>query len=293
MAEEPILEPIILKNNGELDRAAIARLHKTSQKEKDKERNKQSTAKKKSGSTGGPFDFLATTNDWLEDVPTRIIAAYDNFIGNGENLTQSKVDIICAWLAWKVNIAVERKRQAVLRILHDQYQTTAGGKVMKMASAIQSFVSDPIGAIGSFASALFGPVVVVFKWVSQLVTEVLRLAANLAKIMAVLPPAPPNPHINYDKFKLRVGSMSMAEIMSDPNNLPDPEVLFPEPQKPFTKEAFTKGFEEATAKLKSNQVKYTLSEEDKKTLIGFEDASLQDILLAETNSLSDTDFNIS
>lgn len=287
MADEPILPVIQLKNNGEIDRSRKSLTYKLKQKEKEEQRNKKATAKKKkksSGGSGGPLDFLVATNDWLEDCPERIVAAYDNFIGNGEGLVQSKVDKFCAWLAWKVNIAVERKRQAVLKILHEQYQTTAAGKVMKMANAIQSFVSDPLGALGTFAGAIFGPVTFVFKLITQLISEVIRLAANLARIMAVLPPNPPNPHINYDKFKLRVNSISMGEVMAGPGSLPSPEAMFPEPEKPFTKETFAKGFEEGTATLKSGRKKYKLSEEDKKALVGFDTRPLSETLQNETQS---------
>ena len=75
----------------------------------------------------------------------------------------------------------------------------------------------------------------------------------------------------------------MAEVTSNPYNLPPPEVMFPEPQKPFTKESFTEGFEKATASLKSSKKKYVLSEEDKKTLAGFSTPSLSEAIFAETN----------
>jgi hypothetical protein len=275
--------PLIQVTSEEYERAVAASQYRQTAQERAEERNKQSTAKRKSGPPDGPLAFLKTTNDWLEDVPIRITAAYNNFIGNGEDLVQSKVDIFCAWLAWKVNIAVERKRQVVLQILYDQYKSTAGGKVAAVAKAIQDFCNDPIGAIGSLAGAIFGPVFAVFKWIVELGKEILRLASNLARIMAVLPPSPPNPHINYDKFKLKIKSISMAEVISDPYNLPPPEVMFPEPQKPFTKESFTKGFEKATASLKSSKKKYVLSEEDKKTLAGFNTLSLSDVISSETN----------
>ena len=149
-----------------------------------------------------PLQFLTTTNDWLEKVPENIINAFDNMIGSGEKIGQSKVDAICAWLAWKVNIAIERKRQAVIKTLHDQYTSNAQGPVFKAANAIVSFVSDPLGAIGDFAGAIFAPVNKVLAWVKALIKEIPRLAANLARIVSALPPSPPNPHINYDKFKL-------------------------------------------------------------------------------------------
>lgn len=293
MAGDQII-PVIEIRNKDLDRARKG-LPPETQEEKEKERNKKATAKKKAKKSGkgGSLAFLATTNDWLEDMPLRIIAAFENFVGSGENALQSKVDIICAWLAWKVNIAVERKRQAILRILYGQYEKTVGGRVMKVASAVQSFCNDPLGALGSFAGALFAPIAAVFNWILELGSQILRLAENLAKIVSALPPTPPNPRINYDKFKLKIGSISLSTITSDPYKLPPPEVMFPEPEKPFTKETFAKTFETATARLKSGQKKYMLSEEDRKTLAGFDAKSLSETLISETNPLEDIGFNIS
>lgn len=213
-----------------------------------------------------PFDFLKIANDWLEEVPGRIITAFDNYIGNGEKAVQSKVDVVCEWLAWKVNIAVERKRQWLLKVLYEQYKSTAGGRVMQMATVAQKFVKDPLGALASFASALFAPVASIIDWTMMLMVELPRLAANLANIVQSLPPSPPNPQINYDKFKLKIGSISMSAIATDPSTLPAPEVLFPEPEKPFSKDSFQKAFSDSSATLKSSSVKYKLSEEETKSL---------------------------
>lgn len=212
---------------------------------------------------GTPFDFLIPTNKWLEKVPINIINAFENFIGTGEHVTQEKVDQICAWLAWKVNIMIERKRQEVLKKLHGMYQNTVGGKVMQMANAVSGFISDPLGSIGAFASALGGPIPKIIQWSVILLKEIPKLAANLAKIVSALPPQPPNPSINYDKFKLRINSISMSAITSDPSSLPAPEVMFPEPEKPFSKEGFKTAFENASAGLKSSKQKFVLTEEDK------------------------------
>lgn len=263
--------PLIQISNKELNRAIKAAERKKSAEEKAKERNKKKTAKQKkakSGSaTGGPFDFLIATNDWLEQVPDMINAAFDNCMNDMETITQSKVDTICTWLAWKVNIGIERVRQRVLKALHKQYESTVGGRVMQTAMAIKSFCSDPLGAIGKFASSIFAPVSAVLSWLPVLITEIPRLAANLANIVSALPPNPPNPHINYDKFKLSVGSVNMAMIAADPSSLPPPEVMFPEPEKPFSQKTFDNEFANASAQLKSSTMKYKLSKEDKATLM--------------------------
>lgn len=257
MAENEVQIP-----NKDLNRAKKAE----ERKKKAEERSKKSSSKKQSAT--GPFAFLKAINDWLEKVPARITAAFDNFVKSGETLTQEKVDRICIWLSWKVNIAIERVRQRVLKVLHDQYQTTAGGRVLKTANAIKKFCTHPIDSIGSLASALFAPLASVFAWVKVLVVELPRLAENLANIVAVLPPDPPEPHINYDKFKLKVGTINMSLVTADPNDLPAPEVLFPEPPKPFSASIFEEEFNEASANLKSAKMQYTLSEEDKNSLQG-------------------------
>ena len=184
------------------------------------------------------FEFLEDTNKWLEEIPGSMSKSIDAYVSNGKNISQSRVDVICTWLAWKVNISVERERQRVLKALYGMYKTTAGGKVMQMASAIKSFVSDPIGSIGKFAGVIASPITSVFNWVKTLTVEIPKLGKNLADIANSLPPAPPSPHINYNKFKLKIGTISLAAITQDPNSLPPPEVMFPEPEKPWTKNVF-------------------------------------------------------
>ena len=191
-----------------------------------------------------PLGFLTDVNDWLEKYPINIGAAFDNMVGKGQTLAQGKVDIICRWLAWKVNIAVERKRQELIKTLYEMFKNTAQGRVMKAATAIQKFASNPIGSLGALADALFGPVVKVIKWTYNLGKQLIRLAKNLALIANTLPPSPPSPEINYDEFKLKIGSISMAIITQDPSNMPSPEVLFPEPIRPWSPAAFQAEFEE-------------------------------------------------
>lgn len=265
MADEQPILPLIQVTNEEYEKSV-----KAAQRRNEAKKKKSSKKSSSGGSSGGPFGFLKATNDWLEGVPAQIDAAYENFMGNSEAMSQEEADVICAWLSWKVNIAVERKRQAILKVLYGQYQSTAAGKVMKAATVVKSFLSDPLGTLGSFASLIFGPVPAVLKWVSELAKEVLRLGVNLAAIVSALPPSPISPNINYNKFQLKINSLSMGDVMSDPSSLPPPEVMFPEPQKPFTEDTFAKGFESATASLKSGKKKYKLSEEDKKTLAGFD-----------------------
>lgn len=233
-----------------------------------------------------PFAFLKTTNDWLESVPKRARNALNNAVGNGEKIAQSKVDEVCIWLSWKINVQIERVRQSLIRTLYGMIQSTAAGRVMKMATAIKEFVSDPLGALGTFASAVFSPVTATLNWIPTLIKEVPRLAENLANIASVLPPEPPNSRINYDKFRIRVKSFSWSTLTSDPSKLPPPEVVFPPPssiQSP--KVTFDKAMEE-DSKLKSNKMKYKLTKEQENSL------KLMQLSSSEVDSLTfnkDTD----
>lgn len=233
-----------------------------------------------------PLQFLSTTNDWLEKVPENTINALNNMVGTGENITQSRVDYICAWLSWKVNVAIERRRQALIQTLHDQYMSNQQGPVMKAANAIMSFVSDPLGAIGDFAGAIAAPVKKVFSWIAALVKEIPRLAANLANIVSSLPPSPPNPHINFDKFKLKVGSVSMSAIVKGTSGMKTPEEMFPEPKKPFSKESFASIFNDPNVSLKTGSKKYKLKDEDYESI----QAQIQKNILNQ--ELGSTDFDI-
>ena len=266
---DPILPSIQLEiPNEEMDRAESTALKKKTEKLNQKSKNISKNIKENK-TLKGAFDFLKDINKWLERYPVRIIDAFNNFVGNGEVILQEKVDQICEWLAWKINIAIERKRQTILRVLHEQYEDTVIGKLQAAATAVKKFFQNPLKAIGDFAATVFGPVYQVFRWVADLAVEILKLAENLAKIMQLLPPTPPNPRINFDKFQIKIRSISLNEVVMDPDGWPTPEVLFPEPEKPFTKEGFQRAFETASAKLKSGRKKYTLSEADKKTLQGF------------------------
>ena len=240
-----------------------------------------------------PFAFLKTTNDWLESVPERATKALDNAVGNGEKIAQSKVDSICVWLSWKINIQIERVRQSVIRTLHGMYKSTMAGKVMKMAKSIQSLVSDPLGALGSFASTLFSPVSSVFNWVKTLVKEVPRLAENLANIASSLPPTPPSPNINYYKFKIKVKSISLSAITSDPSKLPSPESMFPEPPNPFTKNTFQETFSSMNSKLKSNQVIYKLTDKQKQSLAQMNTSDIDSLSFEDISDLNKNLDNLS
>ena len=183
------------------------------------------------------FEFLEYTNSWLKAIPGAINKSIKAYIKDGENISQSRVDTICAWLAWKVNITVERERQKVLKALYGMYQNTMIGRVMQMAVAIKAFVSDPWGQVKKYAGMVATPISYVFDWLTTLTIEVPKLGNNLANIIKALPPSPP-PGINFKKFKLKIGTIDIAAILQNPYSLPSPEAMFPEPEKPWTSAVF-------------------------------------------------------
>lgn len=190
------------------------------------------------------LDWLVKVNDFLEQVPNSVLTYFRALSKSGEVLVQTQVDVICAWLAWKVNIMVERKRQQVIKTLQEQY----GGylAMMSAVTVVKQVLSDPLGAIGGFFGKFAAPIVAIYEFLKTLIKEIPRLAENLANIANALPPEPPNPHINYNAFKLRIGTISMGEIMGT-SPMPTPEEMFPEPPKPFSKAAFDASFQNAKA----------------------------------------------
>ena len=138
--------------------------------------NITNTKTTKGSSNSNPFEFLECTNDWLESVPQRAINALNNSVGNGERIAQAKVDAICTWVSWKINIQIERVRQATLRALYGMYKNTVVGKVIQVITVIKEFVSDPLGTIGSFAAAIFSPFAPIVQWFPTLQKEIPRLS---------------------------------------------------------------------------------------------------------------------
>ena len=222
----------------------------------------------KENSDKQPFDFLKDINDWLEAVPIRITNAFENMT-KGQELVQEKIDVACKWLAWKVNIAVESVRQRLIKALWQMYRYTVVGKVMQMMLVIKKFMENPLYYLFKFALEIFAPYYLVIKWYQTLLTEIPRLAQNLAKIAQSLPPKPPSIDINFNAFakELSIKSISISDITNDPNNLPLPEAMFPEPEKPFTNKTFDNVFLNVSAKLKSNKMVYKLGDKDKQALL--------------------------
>ena len=204
------------------------------------------------------LEYLTKVNDFLERVPLSVTKFFKNAFKAGEEIVQEYVDVVCRWVAWQVNINIERVRQKVIRALWQQY-----GKYLIMLQAaqiIKEFLHDPIGTIFKFAKKYFEPYEKVIEFIKVLGNELPRLAQNLAEIARALPPEPPSPDINFNEFKIKVHTISMKEVLLGPDSIPPPEQMFPEPPRPWSKGAFDATFEGAKAIMKEDNVVYKMSD---------------------------------
>ena len=204
-----------------------------------------------------PLDYLKSFNDFLEQVPKNVTTFFDQTFKKGEEYTQDFVDSCCRWMAWKVNIMVERQRQKVLKTLQSHYAGAAS--VIQGLNVVKNALSDPLGAAGSVFSWLSKPISLAMSLKQAFLVEIPRLAANLANIAESLPPAPPNPRINFNAFKLKIGTISMAEI-AGAKPIPTPEEMFPAPPSPFGKKSFDSAFNNAPIVEGINSVMYKLDD---------------------------------
>ena len=225
--------------------------------------------KKKKVKIDGPDDLLKglkTFNASLEDLPHSIIVMFDRVFGVTDEVPQKGVDMICEWAAWFINYHVEQGRQSIVKSLHEQNSFV--NKVLGPIRIIQKIVTDPIGALGAVVSAVksianifIGPIVTFVNFMIELTKELIKTAENMAKLAEVLPPTPPSPEINFNKFKLDIGGMGLSTILEDPNNMPSPEEKFPEPIKPFSIAYFKALGDEAKTVYRKEKPFYTLPEE--------------------------------
>lgn len=199
------------------------------------------------------LDWLVKVNDGLEQVPLIVNEWFRSTFKSSENWTQDKVDLVCARMAWRVNIGVERKRQWVLNALANHNKGATA--LMVSVNIVQNVVKDPIKTIGSFVGVFTKPISAVTSFMRILMVEIPRFARNLANIANSLPPAPPNPRINFNAFKLRINTITLADVLSG-GDLPTPEEMFPEPPKVFSKKNFDKSFEEAKATTDEEKIIY-------------------------------------
>ena len=202
------------------------------------------------------MEWLTKVNDFLEQVPMNATNFFNSTFKKGEKYTQDFVDSACRWLAWSINISVERMRQKVIKQLAKQYEGALG--VVAAVSVVKNALSDPLGSLGSVFSYFSKPFAIAKEFYNVLIVEVPRLASNLANIANSLPPEPPNPDINFNAFKLQIGTISMSDVMGV-KTMPTPEQMFPAPPSPFSKAAFDSSFENAKAKTSESQVLYKMS----------------------------------
>jgi len=189
-----------------------------------------------------PLDWLKKTNEFLEGVPEGIVSYFDNL---GElDLPQNQVDKICEYAAWKVNLCIEKVRQQVIRVLRRQCKQVKD--ILKFMKKLKEGILNPLSALEAVVQLikmiiekLLGPYYELVKFIVKLTVEIAKLANNLQNIMEVLPPNPPSGSINFNKFNLKIGSVTMDMIMDDGGQeMQNPEAMFPEPEKPFTKSTF-------------------------------------------------------
>lgn len=202
-----------------------------------------------------PLEYLSSFNDFLEQVPKNVNTFFSQTFKKGEEYTQDFVDACCRWMAWKINIMIERQRQKVIKTLKSQYDGAFA--VIQGLNIVKNALSDPIGTAGSVFGWLSGPISKAKNFVTTLMVEIPRLAANLANIASSLPPAPPNPSINFNAFKLQIGTISMAELTGG-GAMPSPEEMFPAPPSPFSKATFDSSFENAPIAEGTDEVMYKL-----------------------------------
>lgn len=202
------------------------------------------------------LDWLVKVNDCLEEIPESVNDFYNSFIKSAKDLSQEYVDKVCRWMAWWVNITVERLRQSVINTLIDQYSSYF--VVLKWVKAIRDAMRNPIKALGSFFGIFAKPVQAAIEFITTLAVELPRLAENLAKIMQALPPTPPsNLGVNFDAFKIKINTITMKDITSG-GNFPPPEKMFPEPESPFGKAAFEEVFNNPKKVALDDQIVYKL-----------------------------------
>ena len=201
-----------------------------------------------------PLDFLIKFNDFLEQVPMVTLNFFDRTFKAGQTTSQEYVDLVCRYVSWKINLMIERARQKVLKSLNDQY-----GWIMKIMTAVnvgKNVVTNPIGTVGSFFSLIVAPASAVINFIVTLAVELPRLASNLSKIASSLPPEPPDPSINFNEFKIQLGSISMGTLLSA-ESLPSPEIVVgPEPPSPWSKEAFNLAFAAGKEDFNKDKVVY-------------------------------------
>jgi hypothetical protein len=212
----------------------------------------------------GALDYLKSFNDFLEQVPVNASNFFKATFKAGEEYTQTYVDTVCRWMAWKININVERLRQKTIKMLSEQYGAALG--VVQALNVVKNAAMNPLDAAGSAFSFFSKPIAAATSFVKTLMTEIPRLAANLANIANSLPPAPPNPDINFNAFKLKINTISMADLSGA--SMPTPEEMFPEPAKPFGKEAFNSSFENAKSAAADEGVVYKLPKKSEKKISG-------------------------
>lgn len=239
--------------------------------EKKKEEQKQTSQ--------GILDYLRSFNLFLEGAPMSTVNFFDRIFKTQEGLTQTAVDMICRWAAWKINIMVERRRQEIIRALYNQNSFV--NKILAPIRMIKNIYENPLSVLGAVAAAVkqiasifLGPFITLVNFIVDLTKELIKIVKNLAKIMEVLPPnPPPGVNVNFDEFKLEIGKMGLSTVLDDPSNLKPPEEMFPEPIVPFSPAYFSALGSEAKSTYRKGKPFYSLkqAQEDYKKMLDKQD----------------------
>lgn len=198
----------------------------------------------------GTLGFLRTANAALEQIPIAILSYFEALKSMGENVSQAFVDAACRYAAWMVNISIERIRQKVLKSVYEHNIMVR--IVVDVIEIGKKVITNPLGAICTFFERLTAPFKVAKEIITDIIKEIARLAANLSKIMEMLPPEPPRPDINFDEFQIKINAIGLSAL-APADSFPAPEVIFPKPSFPFGKETFKNAFEEGKKSFTENE----------------------------------------
>lgn len=157
------------------------------------------------------FEFLDDTNLFLGNVTGYADKAFANL----EGASQSTVDVTTAEVAYNMSVGIESMRKGLIKSLHGIYSGYLA-VINKFGKLATMSISDPLKLLEpvlEMRKIITGPYDAAVEIVAELTPKITELTANLNKIAGYQPPKldlDPTP----GTFKLTVGSVTMAEIIS-------------------------------------------------------------------------------
>lgn len=178
----------------------------------------------------GRFDWLDKLNEVLEKVPDNV----DKGLANSIKLGQSTVDTSCLWTSYETSKLIELQRRMTVTALHGMYE-----KYTEIIALLEPLIKLSVTDLGSVIDAikliikiLSGPYYDAVAFVTELAPKLQELTNNLLAIALYTPTIPPGTEINFDKFKLTVFPITMAEVISPPKPWPPIDTVIPKPDIP-------------------------------------------------------------